>query len=313
MLIQSIFSFLAGITLLLISANYFLKYSEIIAHKFKLSPFFISIFLVAFGATLPELTVTISSIINNDAGLGMGNAVGSSIANLTIILGVPAVFGAIKVGINKTQKLIFLLLLVTFLFSVIELSALFPIYKAGLLLFAFVATFIYQINVSKVEKKQTEKQLYKKPVYFYLVLTVASMLGLALGGKISVDAISIMAIELKISTTILGLTITSVATSLPEMLLSILATRKSDNKVVLGTLVGSNMFNLTLFPALIIFANQNLNIKKFISIKEIFTLLLVTFIFYTIVRIQKGRHIDLKLGILLISIFLIFSFISFYI
>lgn len=312
MVINSVLTFLLGISLLLISAKFFLQNSEILATKLKLSPFFISIFLVAFGATLPELIVTISSIINNDAGLGMGNAVGSSIANLSIILGVPAVFGAIKVGVNKTQKLIFLLLLVTFLFSIIELSAIFPIYKAGLLFFAFFATFIYQLNVSVIDEKKIKKNEFIKPIYFYVFLTILSMGGLALGGKISVDAITRLSVALNISTTILGLTITSVATSLPEMLLSILATKKANNKVVLGTLIGSNMFNLTLFPAMIILANQNLNIKKFISIKEIFTLLLVTCIFYMIVKIQKGKKIDFKIGLFLIVIFLIFSFVSFY-
>jgi Ca2+/Na+ antiporter len=90
------------------------------------------------------------------------------------------------------------------------------------------------------------------------------------------------------------------------------ASSKKDNKVVLGTLIGSNIFNLTLFPAIILASTAGLKIKKFITVKEIFFLVLVTTIFYYIIKKYNGSAITKKISVLLIALFALFSVVIFY-
>lgn len=322
-MLPAIFSFSAGLVVMLISAKIFLDLSTEFSARWRFSPLFISLVIVALGTNLPELTVTIAALGHSDPGLAMGNIVGSSIANITIILGAATLFGKVRIGTTKTPKNALLLLMITFLFSVLALSSVSTIYKVVLLGSAVFVSISYQYILAINGRLHEDKKLLvviaklsnkkkKYPAIVFLILFIASLAGLAIGGNITVNSVTDLSILLNLSTTILGLTLTAIATSLPELLMSIIASNKKDGKVVLGTLIGSNIFNLTLFPAIIYASTMGVHIKKFVSIKEIFFLMLSSVIFYLIVKKHQGEEISKDLSVLLITIFAVFTVFIFY-
>lgn len=318
-----VFSFSAGLVVMLISAQIFLNLTQEFSAKWKFSPLFISLVIVALGTNLPELTVTLAALRNSDPGLALGNAVGSSIANITIVLGVATFFGKVRIGTTKTQKNTFLLLVATFLFSILTLSSVATIYKIILLAITLIISLTYEYILAVRGRLHEDKKLLilieklsqkkrKLPKIIYLILFLGSLAGLGIGGNVTVNAVTQLSKILHLSTTVLGLTLTAIATSLPEMLMSLTASSKKDNKVVLGTLIGSNIFNLTLFPAIILSSTIDLKIKKFISIKEVFFLMLVTVAFYMIIKKYSGEVISKKVSVFLISLFALFTIFTFY-
>lgn len=322
-MMPAVFSFSVGLIVMLVAAQIFLNLTTEFSAKWKFSPLFVSLVIVALGTNLPELTVTIAAISNSDPGLAMGNAVGSSIANLTIVLGAATLFGKVRIGTTKTPKNAFILLFITFLFSVLALSSVTTIYKVSILSIALIISLIYQyilaVNgrfhedkkmLQLIEKLSKKKR--KLPKIAYLLLFIGSLAGLSLGGNITVNAVEDLSHILHLSTTVLGLTLTALATSMPEMLMSIIASTKKDNKVVLGTLVGSNIFNLTIFPAIIYSSTIGFKLIKFISIKEIFFLMLTTSLFYAVIKKYNGQTISKQISVLFITIFALFTVVTFY-
>ncbi|MBU0974479.1 hypothetical protein KKD03_02145 [Patescibacteria group bacterium] len=318
-----IFSFSAGLVVMLISAKIFLDLITEFSAKWRFSPLFISLVIVALGTNLPELTVTIAALGHGDPGLAMGNVVGSSIANITMVLGAITLFGNVRIGTTKTPKNAFLLLLVTVLFSVLALSSVAIIYKVILLSAAVFVSMSYEYILALNGRLHEDRKLLKLiaklsnkkrkfPKIVYIILFLGSLTGLSIGGNITVNSVTDLSHILHLSTTVLGLTLTAIATSLPELLMSIIASNKKDSKIVLGTLIGSNIFNLTLFPAIILTSTVGFQIKKFISIKEIFFLLLSTLVFYLIIKKRNGETISKDISVLLITIFAVYSVFIFY-
>lgn len=323
MLFSALFSFAAGLLVMLISAQVFLNITQELSVRWKFSPLFISLVIVALGTNLPELTVTVASIANNDPGLAMGNVVGSSIANLTLILGLTTLFGSVRIGTTKTPKNATILALITVLFSVLMLSSVRIQYQIALLSIAIIIALSYQYVLARygrlhedrkllemIEKVNRKKKYLPKSVYFLLFL--GSLTGLAIGGQVTVRSIENLSLILGLSTTFLGLTLTAVATSLPELVLSLIASNKNDNKVVLGTLIGSNIFNLSLFPAIILSSTLNNTIHKYVTLHDILFLLLITAIFYSVIIKKQGTIISKKISLLLLALFPLFTFFIFY-
>jgi cation:H+ antiporter len=322
-MMPAIFSFSAGLVVMLIAAKIFLDLTKEFSAKWKFSPLFISLVVVALGTNLPELTVTIAALGNADPGLAMGNVVGSSIANLTIVLGASTLFAKVRIGTTKTPKNASLLLLITVLFSILTLSSVSIIYKIILLITALLVSLVYQYILALNGREHEDKKLLKLiqklelkkrkfPSIVYLILFLGSLAGLSIGGNITVKAVEDLSHILQLSTTVLGLTLTALATSMPELMMSLIASSRKDNKVILGTLMGSNIFNLTIFPAIILSSTAAFKIKKFISTKEIFFLMLVTMIFYGIIKKYNGKNFSKEISVLLIAMFALFSVIIFY-
>jgi Ca2+/Na+ antiporter len=196
-------------------------------------------------------------------------------------------------------------------------------YQVILLALTLVIALIYQYKLAVEGRLHEDKKFLalvekltkrKKqiPKIFYLLLFIGSLIGISIGGQVTVRSVENLSVILGLTTTFLGLTLTAVATSLPELLLSTIASRKEENKVVLGTLIGSNIFNLSLFPAIILFSTMGERIKKFITIKEMFFLLLITALFYSLVIKKQGTVIEKTMSILLILIFPIFTLFIYY-
>jgi len=312
-LLPTLFSFAIGLSIMLVSSQAFLKVIQELAAKWRFSPLFISLVIVALGTNLPELTVTGVSLYQHDADLAMANLIGSSIANITLIFGVATLFGGVKLGNNKSQKNAVLLLAITVLFVILLLSSISLQNKVIIFFFTISISLLYQYFSAKQGRLHEDKRLldalqnlYKKnrkhPRLFYIITLLTTTAGLTVGGMVTVNAVNGLAHILGYATSVLGLTLTAISTSLPELILSVIASHKHENKVVIGTLVGSNVFNLALFPGIILlFGDQGP-----ISAWELYSLLIITIFFCLMLFMYKGKQVPKKIGVALIAFFIVF-------
>ena len=318
MLTTALFSFALGVVILLLSSHTFLQIIQSLAAKWKFSPLLISLVVVGLGTSLPELMVTISAISQNDIGLTLGNLVGSSVVNISLIFGLSILAGTVKIGNNKTQKNSLIMIFTTTLFVVLRFSALSNFIQAILLLSGLILALSYDyilaVNgrhhedrtlLSKITKEEEKHRHY--PPIVVIILLIASTIGLMTGGSIIVSAAESLAYAWQISTSVVGLTILSVATTMPELITILIAEREKEDKVVVGTLIGSNIFNLTLFPTIILFGSK---LKYTLPLIELLYLLLATFVFVWVIFHFRHHNIPHKVGLGLVLLFLIFTFLT---
>ncbi|MBU0978722.1 hypothetical protein KKF92_02740 [Patescibacteria group bacterium] len=313
-------SFAIGIAILLVSSYVFLELMQEFSAKFKISPLLVSLVIIGLGTNIPELVVTISAISYHDPGLAFGNIIGSCIVNLSLVFGLAVVTGHIRIGNNKTQKNALVLMGMTALFIILRQSAISNFWQAVLLLLAMIGALAYDYWLAILGRKhedrslisrliKTEKKKRHYPIWLQIIALILCIAGLFFGGDIVVTAIEHLAQVWQISTTVLGLTLTAVSTSMPELMTILLAERREDNKVVVGTLIGSNIFNLTLFPAILLFSTTQ---KGILPINDLLFLLATTLAFVFVLFRYRLRNVTHRMGLGLLIIFLLFAFTATY-
>lgn len=304
-----------GIVVLLLAAELFVSVSTKLAQVWRISPLITSLIIVALGTNVPEFAVSVSSIIREDAGLALGNLIGSSTANISFIFGAAIFFGYVKPGTVKTQINAWMLLGVTVLFCGMSLLRLPHALQAMYLLAAVLGVVSYQfmlgIKGRKAEDRaklarQSRKKLGLIGMGQYIFLLLLAIALVWFGGNQVVVSLSIISIELGISTTVLGLTLAGIATTLPELLTALTASFHRKNKVVIGTVLGSNVFNLTLFPA-IVFATVG---TWYISAQLAVLLLAITLLFTCVLVRFRGRQIPKYIGLIFMGAYGVFLFVS---
>lgn len=246
--------FLGALIVLLFSADLLVRASKKLSVAWRLSPIFVSLVVVALGTSLPELAVTISSLAQGDGGLAIGNIIGSNITNATLVFGLAVLSGTLKVGRYKTQRNAYLMLIVTGLFVFLQFSRWSGMTQAGILFVSLVAILIYDSLLAFRGRVREDKKLLKsliklngKPkVRWWLPLLMVSVVTLYLSGTALVTSVNALSEIFGISTSILGLTLTATVTSFPEIITLLIAGWQGESKIALGTILGSNIYNLTL-------------------------------------------------------------------
>jgi len=303
MLVSILLALSIGVSAILIAANIFLSITTQFARRFQISPLIISVILVALMTTLPELTVTLMAIEKADSGLALGNALGSFVTNLLLVLGLAMTIGKVKIGTHKTQRTALILMSVTVLFVTLHFSSIQTRMAGWLLIFILMVTFSIQLAMGINGRKNEDKKYIKHvkflnrrskttPLWLLILLSILSVLGLGIGGNITVNAISKLSVLLGISTSFLGMTLVSVSTSLPEMATILTAQKKKENKVVVGTILGSNIINITLFPGLVAIFTSTLEIGWF----ELFFVLLAAASITIVIYKFRGKILSHWLG-----------------
>lgn len=298
--------FLLGVIVLLLSTQYFIKLAERISGILRLSPLVIGLTVVSLGTSLPELTVSGLAILRGDSGLATGNIIGSNIVNVLLVFGIGILSGGLKVGTTKTQKNIFIMLGTTLLFLILYFFKI-PGVISGTILFLVSILIIYEEYVLGINGRNHEdtrymmrRQIIQRHSKFNTFGFIFSLVGVIFGGYLTVSSVEQLSVLLGYSTTILGLSATAIATSLPELLATIFSQKEHQNKIAIGNLIGSNIFNLTLIGGiLLIFSPWNV-----ISKYEITMLSVTTLIFVAIIVLNNGKVIPKKVGLLLLGLFL---------
>ncbi|WP_243109411.1 calcium/sodium antiporter [Anaerophilus nitritogenes] len=245
---------LSGFVFLIKGADYFVDASSNVAKILRISPIVIGLTIVAFGTSSPEAAVSIKAAMNKTSGIALGNAIGSNMVNMTLILGVTAMIRPLTVAKETIRKEIPFTLLSSVLMLVLMMDQKLQMHTKneltrgdGFVLLFFFIIFLYyllEVAANSLEKNETEENIQIGSMKKNIFIGVGGLGAIILGGEFVVRSSTKIAIDLGLSETLVGLTITAIGTSLPEMITSITAAIKKQSDIAVGNIIGSNIFNI---------------------------------------------------------------------
>ena len=249
-MILSVISFVAGIALVILGADWLTKGASALARRFNMSELLIGLTIVAIGTSLPELVISTGSALKGSPGLALGNIIGSNIFNGMFILGVTALLCPIKFDAKMLTREIPFNLLASIALILVSGSMLVGgapgemiTRYGGMLLLCFLAIFVrytFTITNDGGDEEAGEVLSIGKVVLFI----VAGLAALIFGGNVFVDGATEIARLLGLSEAVIGITIVSAGSSLPELAVSVSAARKGNVGIALGNVLGSNILNI---------------------------------------------------------------------
>ena len=291
---------ISGLGLLVLGAEYFVSNTSKLGAKLKLNDMFLGITVVALGTSIPEVFVSISSIINDSPELAVGNSIGSNIANIGLIFGISCFFLS-KSVLDINLRDIFLLILSVLISGYVIFD--FSISKSdSFILVCFLILFILHLLRQKSsDENNPEEDGIGKNIFFILL----SLLILLSGSELTVNGGKNLALAFGVSNTVIGLTLVAIGTSLPELAASFSALKRKKGNMVIGNIIGSNILNLVLIFPIIGFATKVILDSKIFErdflLMSLFTAIFVLFITFgeNQNRIKKLIYPFLGLGLVI--------------
>jgi len=237
---------IAGLVVLVWSADRFVNGAVSTARNFGMSPMLIGLTIVAFGTSAPEMIVSGTAALSDVSNLAVGNAIGSNIANIGLVLGITALVSPIPLKAIVLKRefpiLVITSLLVAILFLDYHLG-----YLDGIVMIVLLAASMFFLTRNNLDAPEILEEIDEIPsestakAITELVISLALLLG---SSKLLVWGASGVASDLGVSELIIGLTIVAIGTSLPELAASVASALKGHHDIALGNIVGSNLFNL---------------------------------------------------------------------
>lgn len=303
---------LVGFVLLIKGADIFVDGSSDTARKFRVPKMLIGLTIVSFGTSAPEFAVSIQSILSGKGDILLGNVVGSNILNILLILGLASLVGTLRVNTATVKKEIPVLVLITLAFAVLLSDKIFGLAENiftrqdGIVLLLFFCIFIYYL-IGMARKKDTseDEEGNEKPVKLVkvLLMIVIGLVGIVLGSDFVVKGASEIAATFGVSQRIISLTIVALGTSLPELVTSVIATKKGEYDIAIGNIVGSNIFNIGIVAGLpvAIFGGVGGGAFSYIDIIALIVSAVTLFFFA-----RHGGRIGYKKGIIFLLMFVVY-------
>ena len=231
-----------GIALLYGGGELLVRFASSLALRFRLSPLVIGLTVVAFGTSAPELAASLTATLNGAEAIAVGNVVGSNIANVGLILGLAALLLPITIQTSVFRREIPVMLgaslVPLFLFADGQLGRL-----EGAVLFALLLAYlVWLLRSPNEDEAPDDLNLY--PLWLTVAGIVGGLVLLVLGAQVLVDGATSLALAFGVPERIVGLTLVAVGTSLPELASSLVAVLKRETDMVLGNIIGSNIFNV---------------------------------------------------------------------
>ena len=240
---------LFGLVVLLVAGDLLVRGAVNFSLKIKIPAFIVSLTVVALGTSAPELLVAIRAILDNSPGIALGNVVGSNIANVFLVLGIPALIAGINTRECNTRKNYVFMMTANVVFLSLAFTGNFSLPQGILflsLLFLFLLitardTLKIQDKISNLEVENADPNL----VFWKIILFLSiGFIGLPIGADILVKNASLIAKSYGLSDEVIGLTLVALGTSLPELATTLMAALRKQADVALGNVIGSNIFNL---------------------------------------------------------------------
>ena len=240
---------LLGLIVLLVAGDLLVRGAVNFSLKIKIPAFIVSLTVVALGTSAPELLVAIRAILDNSPGIALGNVVGSNIANVFLVLGIPALIAGINTRECNTRKNYVFMMTATVIFLSLAFIGNFSL-PQGILFLILLALFLLitardtlkmQNKTSNLEVENADPTLVFWKIILFLSL---GFIGLPIGADILVKNASFIAKSYGLSDEVIGLTLVALGTSLPELATTLMAALRKQAEVALGNVIGSNIFNL---------------------------------------------------------------------
>ncbi|WP_298879118.1 calcium/sodium antiporter [uncultured Polaribacter sp.] len=303
---------IGGLILLILGGNWLLKSAVALSLKLDVPKIVIGMTVVSFATSAPELIVSINAALSGSSDLALGNVIGSNIANLGLVLGITLLLGTMHVqkSFYKTDwpvMMIASILLYFFLSGDNVITR-----NEGIILFSFLIIFlIYLLRYQKTavldELPEDDEPL---PLYKIVLFLVIGGLGLWGGSELLIKGATSMALEYGVSERVIGVTVVSIGTSVPELAASIIAVLKKEKAISLGNLIGSNVFNilavLGITSIITPVAVKDIGILD----NDIYWMLGISFVVLPLVFVPKGYRLNWKDGIVLLAAYIAFIYFT---
>jgi len=240
----SVVVLVVGFVMLIKGADWFVDGAAGIAARFGIPQLVIGLTIVAMGTSAPEAAVSINAALADNAGITIGNVLGSNIMNILVILGTTAVITAIAVQKSTVQYELPFMLIITGVLMWMGFTGGEIVLWEGVLLWALFLVYMAYLFVMAKNGKSDTENASPKPLWQQILMLIIGMLLIVFGSDFTVDSASAIAVVLGMDDRLIGLTIVAFGTSLPELVTSVTAAKKGNADIAIGNVVGSNIFNI---------------------------------------------------------------------
>ncbi|QPM90736.1 calcium/sodium antiporter [Pseudooceanicola algae] len=242
----------AGLVLLIVAGDLLVRGAVNLSLRLGVPALVVSLTVIAFGTSAPELLISISAVFDGKPGLALGNVVGSNVANVLLVLGLPAILAGLQTRDHDVRESYLAMLAASAVFVTLAFRGDFDLIS-GVILLGMLATILTWQTLGALKHRRegmaTEEDLPEgadpgmRGLWILLFLALG-LIGLPIGADLLVRGASIIARDAGVSDTVIGLTLVAIGTSLPELATTVMAALRRQADVALGNVIGSNMFNL---------------------------------------------------------------------
>ena len=315
-MILNILLLVLGFVLLIKGADFFVDGASSTAENFRVSKVLIGLTIIAFGTSAPELAVAIQSLAKGSTDMLLGNVIGSNILNVLLILGIAAVIHPIKIESNTIKKelplcmLISMLLVILFLDIRLANGLVNQITRSdAIVILLFFTIFIYYlITLARQRKESNEDEKTKFKLGKSILFIGIGLAGIIIGSDMVVSNASNIATKIGLSERVIALTIIAFGTSLPELVTTIVSSRKGEQDLLIGNIIGSNIFNacVVLGIPVALFGTITQNSFNYIDL-----IMLIFSSFLLFIFAETKRNISRLEGLIMLLIFIAYYILVF--
>ncbi|MBO8140173.1 MAG: calcium/sodium antiporter [Thermosipho sp. (in: Bacteria)] len=313
-MILIIVGIVVGLFLLLKGADWLVDGSVSIALNLGVSKLIVGLSVVAFGTSVPELVASLVSVLNGHSSVSISNVVGSNIANIALCLALASLFLSINVKEQTIKVEMPFMILSTVVFTALLLRDNFYTLKwnDGIVFLSLMIIFIYYLvsNAKDILEEEFESEIkgkHKTSVSVFLV--IIGIFAVSLGGELTIRNVVELAKIFNLSETLVGLTIVAIGTSLPELVVSVTFAIKGEGEILVGNIVGSNIFNILLILGISsLLGNLTVDVSSYMI--DLLTVNLVAFMLLLISIFKKKlTRIDGILFLVIYAVYISFAMI----
>jgi cation:H+ antiporter len=301
-----------GLVLLIAGGNWLLKSAVALSLRLFIPKIVIGMTVVSFATSAPELIVSIKAALDGFPDLSLGNVVGSNIANLGLVLAITVIMGSIDVRksfytTDWPVMIVASLMFCGFIYFDGELQQ-----YEGIILVSFL--FVFLVYLLRFQKTAVVDEMPEDdvPLPLYKIVLFLGIGGTALwgGSELLIDGAVGMASTFGVSDRVIGITIVSVGTSIPELAASVIAVLKKEKAISLGNLIGSNIFNLLAVLGITSIITPITVMDEGLLSKDIFWMLGISFLIFPLVFFPKGLRLGWRDGLVLLAFYGIFIYMT---
>ena len=273
------------------------------ASHLRVAPIVIGLSVVAFGTSMPEFSVSLYSVLNDVPDIAVGNIIGSNIANVALILAASAVIFPVAANYSRLRNDLLIVIGVTVLFMVLSFDGQLNRID-GAILTAGILLYIYRLIKTPLLSPESIKILPgKRPVHFIMALVLGLVI-LLIGAHIFTDAAVTIARLFGVSELVIGATIVAIGTSIPELATSMIAAFRKHSGIILGNILGSNVFNLMAVMGIVPLIRP-IQIPAQAVLIQMPLMLVLTIALLPMIRFQGG--VRRSAGVILLGVYAVFT------
>jgi len=305
----SVPAFILGVIFLWKGSDILVEGTSKTAIHLGVSSLIISVILVGFGTSAPEFAISVGAAIQNNSDISLGNIIGSCVANLFLVLGIASIIRPIKVKKPVIKREFSIVLVATIILVIASYFNFLDAYRyiggvVFLIIFSiFILFFVMCAKNERIKPTNSKASNIKKPV----ILIILGIIGVIIGAWLLIESAVVIADFLGIPTFVIALSLVAIGTSVPELVVSAMASYRNEPDIAVGNVLGSNVFNILLILG---FAALFIPLKASDYIDHLVVLLIYTAIMFPLINF--GQSITRFKGIIMLGLFSVYIWFIFF-